>query len=155
MTAIYPGSFDPMTLGHLDIIERAAKLFPKVVVAVMVNSHSPKNHLLEPHERVELIREATAHIPNVEVIFDSGFTRDLCARYEHPVLVKGIRGARDVDYEAEIAAANRVFGIETLLLPARAEYTLVSATMVREFLRHGAPIGQWVPECVSRRLENR
>lgn len=153
MTAIYPGSFDPITLGHLDVIERAAKIFPKVVVAVMVNSHSPKSHLLDPNERVELIREATAHLENVEVIFDGGFTRDLCARYEHPVLVKGVRNAKDVDYEAEIAAANRVFDIETLLLPARAEFSLLSATMVREFLRHGAPIGQWVPECVRKRLE--
>ena len=152
MTAIYPGSFDPVTLGHLDVIERAAKIFPKVVVAVMINSHAPKSGLLPHEERVELLKEATAHIPTVEVIFDDGFTRDLCARYAPSVLVKGARGSKDFEYEGEIAAANRVFDIDTLILPARDETSHISSTMVREFLRYGAEISQWVPACVEKKL---
>lgn len=152
LTAIYPGSFDPVTLGHLDIIERAAKIFPRVVVAVMHNGHSGKQGLLSPEERAGLIREATAHLDTVEVIVDNGFTRDLCARYAPSVLVKGARSMRDFEYEEEIAAANRTFDIDTLILPARAETSQISSTVVREFLRYGADISKWVPECVEKRL---
>lgn len=156
MTAIFPGSFDPVTLGHLDMISRAAAIFDKVVVAVMHNSHSQKSSLLTPEERVELIRQATRGIEGVEAVQFEGFTRDLCERYRPCVIVKGVRNVRDFDYECEIAAANRYAdAADTLFLPAREEYGNISATIVREFLKYGADISRLVPDCVRSKLESK
>lgn len=156
MTAIFPGSFDPVTLGHLDMIRRAAAIFDRVVVAVMHNSHSQKASLITPQERVELIREAAKDIDGVEAVLFEGFTRDLCEKYRPCVLVKGVRNVRDFDYECEIAAANRFAGAaDTLFLPAGEEFGSVSSTIVREFLKYGADISKLVPECVRVKLESK
>lgn len=154
--AVYPGSFDPITLGHLDIIRRAAKCFDKVLVCVMVNCE--KSHpMFAPQERLDLIRRSVADIPNVEVEQWSGLLADYARERGAHILVKGVRNTADFDSEVQMARINAGImpGLETVLLSARAQYTHFSSTMVREMARYGQPMEQYVPAPVAAELNRR
>ena len=152
-TAIYPGSFDPITLGHLDIIRRAAACFDKVYVCVMVNCEK-KQPMFTPERRLELIRHSVAHISNVEVENWSGLLADYVRAKDAHILVKGVRNCADFELENQMARINQGIcpGLETLLLPASAEYEHFSSTMVREMIRYGQPLEKYVPAPVAEEL---
>ena len=154
--AIYPGSFDPITLGHLDIICRAADLFDKVYVCVMVNCE--KSHpMFTPQQRLEQIRRSVAHLGNVEAELWSGLLADYAREKGATCLVKGLRSATDFDQEYQMAAINRGLWeqLETVFLPASPAYQHFSSTMAREMIRYGQPLERYVPEPVARELEKK
>jgi pantetheine-phosphate adenylyltransferase len=154
MIAICPGSFDPITHGHIDVIARAAALFDEVVVAVGRNS--AKNYLFTADERVELVREATGHLPNVRVEPLEGLLVDFARKRGAGVLVKGIRFASDFDFELQMAHINAVVGsVETVMLPASSVWSTLSSTMVREVASYGGDISAFVPEVVARRIRDK
>lgn len=144
MRAIYPGSFSPPTLGHLDIILRASKLFDELVVAVM--SQAEKQYLFSPQARLEMLRQVTGGISNVRVVSDQGLLVDLVRRENADVVVRGLRNGADLTFEAQMAQANRcIGGVETLFMSCRPEYSMISSTIVRDCASHGAPIDSMVP----------
>ncbi len=136
-TAVCPGSFDPFTAGHLDLVERAAALFDRVVVCVMVNGDKRPFFTLD--ERLELVRASIAGVPQAEARAFSGLLADLAAEEGACALVKGVRTGGDFDWEFQMAQINRALRpkLETVLLPARGEHLHISSTMVREMLRYG------------------
>ena len=147
----YPGSFDPPTLGHVDLIERAARLFDQVVVGVMINPD--KKSMFTTQERVDMLAECTAHLDNVRIVADSGLTVDMAKRAGCQVLLRGIRGAADVALEEQLANANRhISGLDTVVLFTAPEYGYISSTIVRDLIRHNGPIDGMVSECVKKRL---
>ncbi len=151
--AIYPGSFDPITLGHLDIIRRAAQCFDGVCVCVMVNCEK-KQPMFTPERRLELIRRAVADIPHVTVEKWSGLLADFAREKDAHILVKGVRGCADWELEAQMAHINSGIypGLETVMLPASAEYAHFSSTMVREMIRYHQPLNKYVPASVAEEL---
>mgnify|MGYP004644178835 FL=1 len=151
--AIYPGSFDPITLGHLDIIRRAAACFDRVYVCVMVNCEK-KQPMFTPERRLELIRHSVAHISNVEVENWSGLLADYVRAKNAHILVKGVRNCADFELENQMARINQGIcpGLETLLLPASAEFEHFSSTMVREMIRYHQPLEKYVPAPVAEEL---
>ena len=144
--AVYPGSFDPITLGHLNIIRRAAAVFDELLVCVMVNSD--KNPLFNSEERVELIKRTVARFTNVKV----ESSRQLLVTYMKArgarVIIKGLRAVSDFDREFQIALVNRKLdqGIETLFMPSSEKYTYLSSTVVKEMARYGADLNTFVPK---------
>ena len=144
-TAIYPGSFDPVTLGHLNIIKRAAQCFDRVIVCVMVNSK--KHGLFTPEERVELLERCTARFPNVEVDKFSGLLIDYVRRKSAVAIVKGLRAVSDFEQEVQMAVINRKLNprLETMFLASSDKYTYLSSTVVKEMARYGADLGEFVP----------
>ena len=147
-TAIYPGSFDPITLGHLDIIRRSAPCFDRLFVCVMVNCD--KKPMFSPEQRLELIRRSVAELY-------SGLLADYARQKGAGILVKGVRNATDFDLEYQQAAINRGIcpELETLLLPASPAYQHFSSTMVREMIRYGQPLEKYVPAPVAEELKGR
>lgn len=144
MKAVYAGSFSPPTLGHLDIIGRAAKLFDELVVAVMCQAE--KKYLFSPEERLEMLRQITADMPGVKVISDQGLLVDLVKREGADVIVRGLRNPSDLMFEMQLAEANRkIGGVETVFLSCQPEYSMISSTIVRDCAGHGAPIESMVP----------
>ena len=146
-TAIYPGSFDPITLGHLNIIKRAAVCFDKLIVCVMVNSEKVNRGLFTEAERVELIRRVVAKLPNVEVDSSSTLIAEYARQKKACTLVKGLRAVSDYENELQMALINRKLNprLETMFLPSSAEYTYVSSSMVKEMARYGADLSDFVP----------
>lgn len=144
-TAIYPGSFDPVTLGHLNIIRRAAQIFDKVVVCVMVNS--AKQPMFTIDERIVLIEKVVARFPNVTVEASDQLLAEHAKKYERPVIVKGLRAVSDFDSEFQIALINRKMNsnLDTLFLTAGERYTFLSSTAVKEMARYGADLSEFVP----------
>ena len=154
MRAVVPGSFDPITNGHLDVIRRARAIFDEVVVAVGANSS--KRYLFEPAERLELVREATADIEGVTVETLSGLLVDFCRTHDVGAVVKGARAATDFDFEVGMARMNHsLTGIETVILPAAAQWSYVSSTLVREVATLGGDAAPYVPAVVAQRLARR
>lgn len=152
MKAICPGSFDPVTFGHLDIIERSSQMFDEVIVGVGRNMS--KSGLFHPDERVEMIREATADIPRVSVQLLDGLLVDQCVAQGIGVVVKGLRFAADFDYELQMAQMNRQLQpVETVLLPTSAQWAYVSSTLVREVAHLGGDVTPFVPSVVVDRLK--
>lgn len=146
--AVCPGSFDPITRGHLDIIGRAAEVFSEVIVAVGRNS--TKNYMFDFDERLELCADAVAGLPNVRVAPIEGLLVDFCRAQDARVIVKGVRFGSDFDYELQMSQLNRqLSGIETVLLPAGREYGTVSSSMLREVAYNGADISQFVTPAVN------
>ena len=144
---LYAGSFDPPTMGHTDIIERASGLFERVIVAVMQNPG--KKGLFTPEERVKLIEKCAAHLPNVTVLCDGGLTADVARRVGAGVLLRGVRGEGDVGLEVQLGAGNRMIaGIETLVMFTDPKYGFISSSIVRDVLKHGGPIEGMVPEAI-------
>ena len=152
--AIYPGSFDPITLGHLDIIRRAAACFDKVYVCVMVNCEK-KQPMFTPERRLELIRHSVAHISNVEVENWSGLLADYVRAKNAHILVKGVRNCADFELENQMARINQGIlpQLETLLMPASAEYEHFSSTMAREMIHYGQPLEKYLPAPIAEELE--
>ena len=154
--AVYPGSFDPITLGHMDIIRRASRCFDKVLVCVMVNCDKTKP-MFSREKRLELIQKSVAEFPNVEVELWSGLLADYAAKRDARVLVKGVRNMTDFDLEMQMARINKGIlpTLETVFLPASAEYEHFSSTMAREMIRYGQPLEQYVPAVVAAELKDR
>ena len=146
-TAIYPGSFDPITLGHLNIIKRAAVCFDKLIVCVMVNSEKVNRGLFTVAERVELIRRVVAKLPNVEVDSSSTLIAEYARQKKACTLVKGLRAVSDYENELQMALINRKLNplLETMFLPSSTKYTYVSSSMVKEMARYGADLSDFVP----------
>lgn len=146
-TAIYPGSFDPITLGHLNIIKRAAVCFDKLIVCVMVNSEKQNRGLFRPEERVELIRRVVAKLPNVEVDCSDGMVAEYARQKRACTLVKGLRAVSDYENELQMALINRKLNprLETMFLPSSAKYTYVSSSVVKEMARYGADLSDFLP----------
>ena len=144
-TAICPGSYDPITLGHLNVIRRAAHLFDKVIICVGVNAG--KNPLFTLEERMDQIRRVTARFPNVEVESWDGLQVDFASRYENPVLVRGLRTLTDFEYEFQMEMFNKRLNkdVETIFLAAAEKYTYLSSSAVRELALYGADISDYVP----------
>ncbi len=154
MRAVCPGSFDPITHGHVDIIGRAAALFGDVIVAVGRNS--AKNYLFDTDERVELARAATAQVDGVRVEVLSGLLVDFCRSRDAGYVVKGLRFASDFDFELQMAHINRsLTGLETVLLPASSQWGTLSSTMVREVASLGGDVGAFVPALVAERIQQK
>ncbi|MBR5491417.1 MAG: pantetheine-phosphate adenylyltransferase [Oscillospiraceae bacterium] len=144
-TAIYPGSFDPITLGHLNIIRRASKIFDKVVVCVMVNSS--KSPMFTRDERLELIERVVKRFPNVEVDTSSILLAEYVKRYEGAVLVKGLRAVSDFESEFQMAIINKKLNpeLETVFLTSSEKYTYISSSVVKEMAKYGADLTELVP----------
>lgn len=146
-TAIYPGSFDPITLGHLNIIKRASGCFDKLIVCVMVNSEKKDSGLFTPDERVEMIRRVVARLPNVEVDQSGLLVSEYAREKRACALVKGLRAVSDYEYELQMALINHKLNprLETLLLPSSAKYTYISSSVVKEMAHYGADLSDFVP----------
>ena len=144
--AIYPGSLDPVTLGHLNIIKRAAAMFDELIVCVSVNS-SKSGGLFTPEERMELIRRVTADLPNVEVDYSNELLADYARRRRAHVVVKGLRAVSDFEQEVQMAVINRKLNpkLETMFLASSEKYTYLSSTIVKEMARYGANLADFVP----------
>ncbi len=152
-TVVCPGSFDPITLGHLDVIERAAVLFDKVVVCVMVNG-GKNTGMFTGEERLELVKLAIEHLPNVEAVRCDGLLAEFAREQGACALVKGVRNSGDFDWEYQMACINRGLqsDLETVLLPAAAEHVYFSSTMAREMIKYQQDLYPYLPEKVAERL---
>ena len=153
--AIYPGSFDPVTSGHLNIIRRAAKIFDRLIVCVMVNSG--KTPMFSRDERVELIRRVTADVPNVEVDSSEELLADYARKKGSCVIVKGLRAGSDFENEFQMAMINRKLnpGLDTMFLTAEHEYMYMSSSMVKELGRYNADLSEFLPEEIIPDFKNR
>ena len=151
-TALYPGTFDPATLGHLDIARRGARLFDRLVIAV--GARIDKNALFTPEQRVELLREATADLDNVEVAPFDGLVVEFARGQGAQVLLRGIRNPSDYEYENQMALTNRRLHpeLETVFLVASPEHAFLSSTLIKEVLHAGGAIEEFVPPNVARAL---
>jgi pantetheine-phosphate adenylyltransferase len=154
LTALCPGMFDPVTNGHLDIVERASRLFDVVVVAVVENP--AKEPLFAPEERVTMLKEAIAGLQNVEVESFSGLLVDYAARREAKIIVKGLRAVSDFDYELQMAQMNhRLAGVETCFIPTSPKWSYLSSSLVKEIAGYGADVSGLVPDNVRDRLQEK
>jgi pantetheine-phosphate adenylyltransferase len=155
LVAIYPGSFDPITNGHLDLIERASRLVDRLIVSILRNER--KQPLFSVQERIDMLREVTAEYPNVEVGFFEGLLVDHANAKGATLIVRGIRAISDYEYEWQMALMNRRLRpeIETMFLMAGEAYSFISSQMVKEVLRLGGGISDLVPPAVERRLKDR
>lgn len=144
--AIYPGSFDPITLGHLDIIRRTAQIFDKVIVCIMVNGEKDKA-MFSAEQRLDMLRRVTEDLPNVEADFYVGLLADYSKRYDRPVVVKGLRAATDFENEFTMALINKKINpeLETMFLTASDKYTFLSSSSVKEVAYHGGPLDEFLP----------
>jgi pantetheine-phosphate adenylyltransferase, bacterial len=144
-TAIYPGSFDPITLGHLNIIRRAAHVFDQVVVCVMVNTE--KNPMFTLEERMDLIRRVVGRLGNVSVDTHSGLLAEYARQYDGAVIVKGLRAVSDFESEFQMALINKKINpdLDTLFLTASEKYTFLSSSVVKEMARYGVGLKEFVP----------
>lgn len=154
-TVIYAGTFDPITNGHLDIIERAAKLFGTVIVAIAKNPS--KQPLFSLEERTALVKQSCTHLPNVQAVGFSGLLADFAKQHQAKALVRGIRGSDDIEYEIQLAQLNdKLSGqLETVFLPPSVTWRYLSSTMVREIYRHQGDVAQFVPDVVLRALKEK
>jgi pantetheine-phosphate adenylyltransferase len=152
--ALCPGSFDPVTNGHLDIIGRVADLYDEVVVAVFVNQS--KSSMFTVDERCDMLTEATRSYGNVRVDTFQGLTVDYCRSHEIPVIVKGLRAVSDFDYELQQAQMNRgLAGVDTLFMPTNPEYSFLASSLVKEIAKWGGDVSSLVPPDVLTRLKER
>lgn len=144
--AIYPGSFDPITFGHLDMIERSAKIVDELVIGVLNNS--AKNSLFSVEERVSMIKEMTKDWKNVTVASFDGLLVDFMKQIQATIIIRGLRAVTDFEYELQIAQANHVQNseIETIFLTTDLRYSYLSSTIVKEFASYGGDISKFVPE---------
>ncbi|MFM7596781.1 MAG: pantetheine-phosphate adenylyltransferase [Actinomycetota bacterium] len=150
--AVCPGSFDPVTNGHLDVFARAAALADKVIVAVLINK--TKSSLFSVDERIEILREVVAPLPNVEVDSFYGLLVDYCKDHGVNAIVKGLRAVSDFDYELQMAQMNyRLGGVETLFVSTNPLYSYLSSSLVKEVARHGGSVEGLVPDAVLARLQ--
>ena len=155
-TAIYPGSFDPVTNGHLDIIQRASKMFDKLVVVVLINPLKAYSFTIP--ERCEFLRKATADIPNVEIASFDGLLADYFnQRQDVDVIVKGLRATSDFEYEFQMAHTNKDLNprAETVFIPASLKTTFVSSSMVKQVAMFGGDLSKYVPACIHEQIRTK
>lgn len=154
--ALCPGSFDPITLGHLNIIRRTAQIFDRVVVCIMVNSTKTKP-MFTIEERVEMVRKVVERFPNVEVETPTGLLSEYVKKYDGAVIVKGLRAASDFEYEFQMSLINRMINpqLETMFLTASEKYTFLSSSVVREMASYGADLTGFVPCEIIDEVEER
>lgn len=155
LIAVYPGSFDPPTNGHIDIISRASVIFPKVIVAITHN-HS-KEHLFPLKERVEMMKEATRHLKNIKVDSFSGLLVNYLDKIGGFVVIRGLRALADFEYEFQMALMNRTLNrkIETVFLMPDQEYTFLSSSMIKEIAILNGDFKKFVPDVVYKKLKNK
>jgi pantetheine-phosphate adenylyltransferase len=152
--ALCPGSFDPVTNGHIDIIGRVARLYDEVVVAVFVNQS--KSSMFSVEERLDMLTEVTAGYPNVTIDTFEGLVVDYCRVHDIPVIVKGLRAVSDFDYELQMAQMNRgLAGVDTLFMPTNPEYSFLASSLVKEIAKWGGDVSSLVPPTVLTRLKER
>jgi len=151
---VCPGSFDPITFGHLDIIERASSIFDEVVIAVMVNK--TKQTLFTVEERIQMTKEVTAKFSNVKVDSWSGLLVDYCKKNDISIIVKGLRAVTDFDYELQMSQINlQLQGVETLFLSIAPAHSVLSSSLVKEIAVHGGDVSSYIPAVLLERLKNR
>jgi pantetheine-phosphate adenylyltransferase len=151
---VCPGSFDPITNGHLDIIERASSLFDEVVIAVLVNQ--TKSSLFTVDERIEMIKEVTAKYKNVRVDSWSGLLVDFCKANEISIIVKGLRAVSDFDYELQMSQVNlQLQGVETLFMATAPSHSFLSSSLVKEIASHGGDVSAYMPAAIVSKLKSR
>lgn len=155
IVVVYGGSFDPVTIGHLDLIHRAATLFHRTVVAL--GRHPTRNPLFTVEERLELLHRVTAGIPLVEVTSFDGLLVNFCQKIGARAIVRGLRAVSDFEYELQIAHANADLhpGIDTIFLPTRTNYGFISASLVREIASHGGDVSRYAPALVCEALKKK
>ena len=154
-TAIYPGSFDPVTLGHYDIIERASKIFDKLIVGVLINS--AKSPLFSVEERVKMLEDVTAALPKVEIKAFNGLLIDFVRQNDANVIVRGLRAITDFEYELQLAQMNRVIApeIDTLFLTTNLKYAYLSSSMAKEVAMYGGDISEFLDPVVARKVREK
>ena len=151
---VCPGSFDPVTNGHMDIVERASNLFGEVTVAVLVNE--TKQGLFTIEERLDMLREVTAKFDNVKVDFFTGLLVDFCAEHDITAIVKGLRAVSDFDYELQMAQMNSsLTDVDTIFIPTTPEYCFLASSLVKEVAKHGGDVSGLVPDLVFERLRTK
>jgi pantetheine-phosphate adenylyltransferase len=151
---VCPGSFDPITFGHLDIVERASSIFDEVVIAVMVNK--TKQTLFTVEERMEMTKEVTRKFPNVKVDSWSGLLVDYCKKNDISIIVKGLRAVTDFDYELQMSQINlQLQGVETLFISTAPAHSFLSSSLVKEIASHGGDVSSYIPAELLERLKNR
>lgn len=150
--ALFPGSFDPITVGHEDIVRKASKLFDEVVVGIGENSN--KKYLFTLEQRTQWIQETFQDLPNVSVAHYSGLTVDFCQSIGAQYIVRGLRNALDFEYESNIARLNATLksDIETIVLISKPELVAINSTIVREIIKHKGNVSTLVPSCVAKQL---
>lgn len=153
--AVYPGSFDPITLGHLDVLKDGAHMFDKVIITV--SNNISKHALLSVGERKELIRQSIADIPNVEVDSFDGLTVEYAKKVGATILLRGLRAVSDFEYEMQLSQTNRSLSedIKTVFLITRPEYNFISSSSVKEILKNDGDISKFVPKPVNDYLQNK
>lgn len=153
--AICPGSFDPVTLGHIDIIKRAAKMFDKVIVAVLVNPSKQPSFSIR--ERIDLLKEATVDIPNLEIVSFDGLLATYAKEKKAVAVVKGLRAVSDFEYEFQMALTNKKLNpeLETIFLTTNSQYLYLSSSMVKQVASFGGDISDFVPACLYDKIYNR
>lgn len=152
-TIIYPGSFDPLTNGHLDLIERSSRLFEKVIVAVLLNDQ--KDSLFSVKERMEMVSETTIHLNNVRVDNFDGLLVDFAKRQDAKLILRGIRAVSDYEYELQMALMNRKLSpeLETVFMMPAEAYSYLSSRLVKEVCDHGGDVSDFVPPSIKKRLQ--
>ncbi|MBR6365002.1 MAG: pantetheine-phosphate adenylyltransferase [Lachnospiraceae bacterium] len=150
---IYPGSFDPVTLGHMDVISRSAKIVDKLIVAVLNNNS--KNPWFTAEERVDMLKLVTKDIPNVEVTLFHGLTVDLAKQYNAQTIIRGLRAVTDFEYELQLAQTNRIIApeIDTIFLTTSLQYAYLSSSTVREVAYYNGDISKFVSPEIAKRVE--
>ena len=151
-TAIYAGTFDPITFGHIDIIERAANIFDKIVVVIGINSS--KQNLFNEKERKQMVEESLKHLSNIEVVIHKGLTVKIARKYKAIAMIRGVRAVSDFDYEFQIALANRKIenAVHTIFMMPDEKYSYLSSSVVRELASYGEDISSFVSPCVAKEL---
>ncbi|MFO7151662.1 MAG: pantetheine-phosphate adenylyltransferase [Bacillota bacterium] len=153
--AIYPGSFDPITNGHLDIIERGSKIFDELIVAVLQNPS--KKYLFTMEERIEMIKDAVKHLPNVEVDYFNGLLVDFARKRNAKIVIKGLRAVSDFEYELQMALMNKKLykDLETVFIMTSTKYSFLSSSIVREVASFGGCVKDLVPPVVEEKLRQK
>lgn len=153
--AVYPGSFDPITRGHIDIIERASKMFDEVYVGVLINVN--KNPLFSTEERVEMVKESVAHLQNVKVVSFNGLLVDFAKQNKISFIVRGLRAVTDFEYELQLAQTNRILNpeVDTVFLTSTNEYSYISSSSVREIAAFGGDFSKLVTKNVEKKTKAR
>ena len=155
MKGLYPGSFDPITIGHLDMIERASRICDELVIVIMQNP--TKSYAFTENERKELIEKCISHLPNVSVEIGSGLTIDYAKKHDCNAIIRGIRAIADYEYELSMATSNMKLNpsIETILLVAKPEYSFLSSSIAKEVAHYGGDLSSFVPEIIAEDIEKR
>ncbi len=153
--AIYPGSFDPVTFGHIDVMKRTSKIFDKVIVGILVNKN--KKPLFSVEEKTQMIKEVTKDLPNIEIMAFEGLLIDFARQQKANAIIRGLRGVTDFEYELQMAQGNQQFceEIETIFLATSAKYSYISSSMVKEIAYFGGDLEGFVPDYVKEKVKEK